>query len=141
MNNSVLPHLNAALNATSGVLLLLGLYFISRRHVRAHLTCMIAALIVSTLFLISYVTYHYQYGSMHFRGEGWVRPVYFTILITHVFLAVVIVPLVALTLRRALRGEFNHHKRIARWTFPLWLYVSVTGVIVYLMLYRLYPAT
>jgi len=108
--------------------------------VTAHLATMITALVVSTLFLISYVAYHYTYGSVRFTGQGVVRPVYFTILITHVVLAAAIVPLVLLTLRRALRGEYRRHQRIARWTLPLWLYVSVTGVIIYLMLYQLYPA-
>ena len=138
MNDSVLPHLNAALNAVSFVLLLAGFYFIRRRRVRAHVTSMSAALFVSVLFLVSYVTYHYNYGSVKFTGTGAVRPVYFTILITHIILAAVIVPLVVVTLRLALRGEYARHRRVARWTYPLWLYVSVTGVVVYLMLYRLY---
>jgi uncharacterized membrane protein YozB (DUF420 family) len=140
MNDSILPHLNAVLNATSFVLLVCGLYFILRGRVRAHRACMISALVVSCLFLISYVVYHAQYGSMRFKGQGFVRPLYFSILITHVVLAAAIVPLVTITLRRALRGDFIRHRRIARWTYPLWLYVSVTGVVVYLMLYRLYPA-
>ncbi|MGB8509331.1 MAG: DUF420 domain-containing protein [Pyrinomonadaceae bacterium] len=139
MNDSVLPHLNAFLNAVSCLLLLSGFYFISRRRVLAHRACMTAAFVVSSLFLVSYVVYHYNYGSIRFAGQGFVRPLYFTILITHVILAVVIVPLILLTFRRALRGEFAQHRRLARWTFPLWLYVSVTGVIVYVMLYRLYP--
>lgn len=139
MNDSILPHLNAALNAASFVLLVAGFYFISRRRVYAHRACMLAALVVSCLFLISYVVYHSQYGSMRFTGQGFVRPLYFSILISHVSLAVAIVPLVAVTLRRALRGDFRSHRRIARWTYPLWLYVSITGVVVYLMLYRLYP--
>lgn len=140
MNDSILPHLNATLNATSGVLLLTGFYFIRRRRVSAHLACMVAALAVSLLFLVSYVVYHYNYGSVRFAGQGFVRPVYFFILVTHVILAVVIVPLVILTVRRAVRADFGRHRRIARLTFPLWLYVSVTGVIVYLMLYQLYPS-
>ncbi len=101
---------------------------------------MVSALIVSLLFLVSYVVYHYNYGSVRFAGVGPVRSVYFFILITHVVLAIVIVPLVIVTVRRALRGDYSRHRRIARWTFPLWLYVSVTGVIVYLMLYQMYPA-
>ncbi len=141
MNNSVLPHLNAALNAISAIFLVAGFYFIIRRRITAHLSCMIAAFSVSTLFLISYLIYHYNYGSVRFTGQGWVRPVYFVLLITHIILAAVILPLIYLTLSRALRGDFGRHRRVARWTFPLWLYVSVTGVIVYLMLYRLYPAT
>lgn len=138
MNDSVLPHLNAALNATSGVLLLTGFYFISKRRINAHLACMVAALFVSALFLISYVIYHYNYGSVRFAGVGPARTVYFLVLVTHVVLAIVIVPLVAVTLTRALQGEYGRHRRIARWTFPLWLYVSLTGVIVYLMLYHFY---
>jgi uncharacterized membrane protein YozB (DUF420 family) len=140
MNDSILPHLNATLNATSFVFLVLGFYFIRRRNVTAHLSCMLAALAVSILFLVSYVIYHYNYGSVRFTGQGFVRTFYLTILLTHVVLAVVIVPLVVITLRRALRGDYARHRRIARWTYPLWLYVSLTGVIVYLMLYRLYPA-
>jgi len=139
MNDSILPHLNAALNAASFALLLAGFYFISRRRVYAHRACMLAALAVSCLFLISYVVYHSRYGSVKFTGQGFVRPLYFSILISHVTLAAAIVPLVVVTLRRALRGDFLRHRRIARWTYPLWLYVSVTGVVVYLMLYRLYP--
>jgi uncharacterized membrane protein YozB (DUF420 family) len=138
MNDSVLPHLNAALNAASGLLLLAGLYFIWRGRVSAHRACMLSALVVSGLFLISYVTYHLQYGSVKFAGQGVARPIYFFILITHVVLAVVIVPLVFVTARRALRADFARHRKIARWTYPLWLYVSVTGVVVYLMLYHLY---
>jgi uncharacterized membrane protein YozB (DUF420 family) len=100
---------------------------------------MVAALAVSVAFLVSYVIYHYNYGSVRFTGHGAVRQVYFFVLLTHVTLAVVIVPMVVLTVRRAIRGDFGRHRKIARWTFPLWLYVSISGVIVYLMLYRLYP--
>jgi putative membrane protein len=138
MNDSVLPHLNAALNAASGLLLLAGLYFISRRNVAAHRACMLSAVAVSCLFLVSYVVYHAQYGSVKFTGRGAARPVYFFILITHVLLAAAIAPLVFVTARRALRGDFARHRKIARWTYPLWLYVSVTGVVVYFMLYHLY---
>ena len=130
MNDSILPHLNAVLNLTSFVLLVLGLYFILRGNVTAHRACMISALIVSGLFLVSYVVYHAQYGSVRFKGQGFVRPLYFSILISHVTLAAGIVPLVIVTLRRALRGDFVLHHRIARWTYPLWLYVSLTGVVV-----------
>lgn len=140
MDYTLLPHLNAALNATSTILLICGLFFILRRMVRAHRACMIAALFVSTLFLISYLIYHAHVGSTRFAGQGFIRPVYFTLLITHIVLAVVILPLILLTLRRALKAEFTLHRRIARWTYPLWLYVSITGVIVYLMLYHLYPS-
>jgi putative membrane protein len=138
MNDSVLPHLNAGLNATSFVLLLAGYYFIRRGNVPAHRASMVAALAVSGLFLVSYVVYHYNYGSVRFTGQGLVRPVYFFILITHVVLAAAIVPLVVMTVTRAARGDFARHRRVARWTYPLWLYVSITGVVVYLMLYQLF---
>src|SRR5258706_7410501 len=137
---SVLPHLNASLNASSFLLLSSGYYFIRRQRVRADRNCQLAALTTSALFLISYVVYHLHHGATRFAGQGIARPVYFTILTTHTFLAVVIVPLVIVTVRRARRRDFQRHKAIARWTLPLWLYVSVTGVVVYLMLYQLYPA-
>ena len=132
---SALPTLNAALNATSAVLLAIGFVFIRRGQVRPHLTCMASAFAVSTLFLVSYVVYHYHAGSRPFTGQGWIRPVYFALLISHIVLAAVIVPLALTTLYRAWHGEFTRHRRIARWTLPLWLYVSVTGVIVYCLLY------
>ncbi len=135
----ILPHLNATLNAMSAVLLTAGYLFIRRKKVTAHKNCMISAFFVSLLFLISYLTYHYHVGSVRFMGKGWIRPVYFSILISHTVLAAAIVPLVLITLRRALKGRFDKHVRLARWTLPLWLYVSVTGVVVYLMLYHLYP--
>lgn len=138
MNDSVLPHLNAALNATSFLLLVAALYMIKRGNVQAHRRLMLSALTVSSLFLVSYVTYHAQYGSVRFTGQGAVRAIYFVILVTHVILAAAIVPLVIVTLRRALAGDFARHRRIARWTYPLWLYVSVTGVVVYLLLYHFY---
>ena len=134
-----LPHLNAFLNGTSAVLLFTGYSFIRARNVIAHRACQIAALIVSSLFLVSYLTYHYHHGSTRFLGVGFVRPLYFAILTSHTILAIVIVPLIFLTFYRALRGDFVRHRRIARVTLPLWLYVSVTGVIVYLMLYHFYP--
>jgi uncharacterized membrane protein YozB (DUF420 family) len=140
MDFSVLPHLNACLNATSGVLLFAGFYFIRRGRVNAHLRCMTSALVVSSIFLVSYLVYHAQHGSTRFLGQGLIRPVYFTILITHTVLAAVIVPLIIITFTRARRADFSRHKRIARWTFPLWAYVSVTGVVVYLLLYQLYPS-
>jgi putative membrane protein len=140
MDYSILPHINAVLNATSGLLLLIGFYFITRRRITAHLRAMTSALVVSCIFLVSYLVYHYNHGSTRFTGQGYIRPVYFFILLTHTILAAVIVPLVIVTLRRAWRGDFGRHRRIARWTFPLWLYVSATGVIVYLMLYQLYPS-
>lgn len=134
-----LPHLNAVLNTTSAILLLAGFRLIRLGRIRAHRNCQLSALVSSTLFLTSYLTYHYFHGSTRFLGQGIVRPIYFTILITHTILAVVIVPLIFVTLYRAVRLDFVRHKRIARWTLPLWLYVSVTGVIVYLMLYHIYP--
>ena len=121
------------------MLLVLGYFLIRRRSIRAHRACMIAAFITSVLFLISYLVYHYHHGATRFTGQGWVRPLYFMILITHTMLAAVIVPFVLVTLYRAARGRFVSHARLARWTLPMWLYVSVTGVVVYLMLYRLYP--
>lgn len=134
-----LPHVNAFLNATSAILLIAGYRFIRALRVDAHRKCQVAAFLTSTVFLVSYLTYHYYHGDTRFLGQGIVRPFYFTVLISHVILAIVIVPLILITLYRAARGDFIRHKRIARWTLPLWLYVSVTGVIVYLMLYHFYP--
>src|SRR5262245_35963310 len=134
-----LPAVNAALNASSAVLLATGYRFIRRRQVTAHKRCMLAACATSALFLLSYLTYHYQVGSMPFRGQGWVRSLYFTILISHTILAAVIVPLAILTLFRAWKADFNRHVRIARWTLPIWFYVSLTGVIIYVMLYQFFP--
>jgi putative membrane protein len=136
---TALPTLNACLNATSALLLLLGFYFIRQRNIQAHRACMGGAFLVSILFLISYLTYHYYAGSTRFTGQGTVRLVYFVILISHTILAAFVPFLAIITLTRALRGQYEKHRRIARWTLPLWLYVSVTGVIVYLMLYHLYP--
>jgi uncharacterized membrane protein YozB (DUF420 family) len=140
MSISLLPTLNAILNATSGVLIIIGFVMIRRKKVKAHRACMIAAVTTSIVFLISYVVYHSQAGATRFAGTGWSRPVYFTILISHTVLAITIVPFVIVTLRRALKGQFARHFRVARWTFPMWLYVSITGVIVYLMLYHIYPS-
>jgi uncharacterized membrane protein YozB (DUF420 family) len=137
---SYLPHLNAILNATCALLLFSGYSFIRAGRVAAHRTCQMAAVIVSVIFLASYLTYHYQHGATRFAGEGLVRPIYFTILISHTILAIVIVPLVGVTLYRALKADFVRHRKIARLTLPLWLYVSITGVIVYLMLYQIYPS-
>ena len=137
---SYLPHLNACLNGTSALLLFSGYAFIRQRNVNAHRTCQVSALIVSILFLASYLTYHYHHGATRFQGTGLVRPIYFTILTTHTILAIVIVPLVAITFYRAFRKDFMRHRRIARITLPIWLYVSITGVIVYLMLYQIYPS-
>ena len=135
-----LPHLNAFLNSTSALFLIAGYRFIRGGRTRAHRNCQVTAVFTSTLFLISYLTYHYYHGETRFLGQGIVRPFYFTILISHVLLAIVIVPLVLITLYRALQLDFIRHRRIARITLPLWLYVSITGVIVYLMLYHIYPS-
>lgn len=132
-----LPLLDATLNATTAVLVTVGWTLIRRGRVAQHRAVMIAACCTSTLFLISYLTYHAHIGSKHFTGQGTIRIVYFTILLTHTVLAAVIVPMVLVTLSRALRARFDRHRAIARWTLPIWLYVSVTGVIVYVMLYRL----
>lgn len=134
---SALPLVNACLNATSAALLTAGYVLIRRKRATAHRACMVSALVVSTLFLVSYVTYHALAGSRPFGGEGWIRLVYFPLLVSHIVLAAAIVPLVLATAYRALTGSFARHVRIARWTLPLWLYVSVTGVLVYWMLYRL----
>src|SRR6476620_3793040 len=142
----IFPHLNAALNALSGLFLISGFFFIMRTKVREHHFCMLSASIVSALFLISYIahhavrTYYFGLGPTKFTGEGIIRPVYFTILTSHTILAALVAPFVVWTLIRALKGNFDGHRKLARLTFPVWLYVSVTGVIVYLMLYQLYPA-
>jgi uncharacterized membrane protein YozB (DUF420 family) len=132
-----LPGVNAALNATSAVLLSIGWWLIRRGRVQQHKRVMIAAFSVSVAFLVSYLAYHAQVGSVRFTKEGPIRILYFSILLTHTVLAAVIVPLVLISLSRGLAGKYARHRAIARWTMPLWLYVSVTGVIVYLMLYRL----
>jgi uncharacterized membrane protein YozB (DUF420 family) len=132
-----LPALNASLNAISFVLLVTGYYFIRKKQRRKHRACMIAALIMSTLFLTSYVIYHAQVGSVPFQKTGWIRTVYFAVLIPHVILAALMVPPVIITASRGLSGKYDKHRRIARWTLPVWLYVSITGVIVYVMLYRI----
>jgi uncharacterized membrane protein YozB (DUF420 family) len=131
-----LPALNASLNAASGILLATGWTFIRARRVQAHRACMISAFTLSSLFLISYLVYHAQVGSVPFTRQGFVRAVYFTILITHVVLAAVTLPLAVITLSRGLKGRFARHRAIARWTIPIWLYVSATGVLVYVLLYQ-----
>ncbi len=141
MSVSDLPFLNAVLNATSAILLLIGRLFIKRDNRLLHRKIMLSALGTSTLFLISYLAYHSIHGSQHFQGSGIARPVYFLILGTHTILAAAVVPMVLLTLRLALRGEFSKHRALARWTFPVWMYVSVTGVVIYLLLYRIFPGT
>jgi uncharacterized membrane protein YozB (DUF420 family) len=132
-----LPTVNATLNATSAVLLSMGYYFIRRKRITAHRRCMLFASVISTLFLCCYLVYHYQVGSVRFTGTGWIRLFYLAILISHVILAALILPLALVTLSRAWKARFEKHKRIARWTLPIWLYVSVTGVLIYWMLYRL----
>ena len=137
MDISTLPSLNAALNTISAFLLTLGYIFIRQRAIKAHTMCMVSACVSSTLFLISYITYHAHHGVTHFTGEGISRFIYFAILTSHTILAVVIAPLAIVTLYRGLRGRFAKHVAIARVTLPIWLYVSVTGVLVYWMLYHL----
>ena len=132
-----LPALNASLNGTAGVLLLWGYVLIRQGHRAGHKRCMLAAIVTSALFLTSYVVYHANVGSKPFPGHGPIRLVYFAILISHVFLAATVLPLALITAARGLAGRYPAHVRIARWTFPIWLYVSVTGVVIYLMLYRL----
>ncbi len=132
---SLLPAVNAALISASALLLIAGYLFIRRKKIAAHKFCMLSAFTTSALFLVSYLAYHYQVGSVPFQGRGWIRGVYFTVLISHTILAAAVVPLVLVTVARALKGSFERHKRAARWTLPIWLYVSVTGVLVYWMLY------
>jgi len=135
LDTAALPTVNATLNGASALLLAAGWVAIRRRNVAAHRALMLTAFAVSSAFLISYLYYHSQVGSVPFTGTGWVRPLYFTILISHIILAAAIVPLALVTLLRAWRAQYDRHRRIARITLPLWMYVSVTGVIVYLMLY------
>ena len=137
---AMFPAIDASLNGTSAVLLLVGRRFIKRGRMAAHRAVMIAALTSSSTFLACYLYYHWHVGSVHFQGQGWSRPVYFSILISHTILAAAIVPMIIVTLSRALRERFDRHRAIARWTYPLWMYVSVTGVIVYFMLYHLFAA-
>lgn len=142
----IFPHLNAALNALSSVFLIAGFYFIMRRQISRHRACMITACTVSAIFLASYLTHHairtyyFGIGPTKFTGEGLARPVYFTILTSHTFLAAIVAPFIIWTLIRALRGKFELHKKMARLVYPVWLYVALTGVAVYIMLYQLYPA-
>ncbi len=142
----IFPHLNAMLNATSGLFLLVGFYFIRTKQIAKHRACMLTAAGVSAIFLACYLTHHalrsyyFGIGPTRFTGEGLIRPIYFTILTSHTILAAVVTPFVLLTLWRGLKGQYDKHKKIARLVFPVWLYVSITGVIVYLLLYQLYPA-
>lgn len=140
----IFPHLNAVLNATSGCFLIAGLYSILTRRLHAHRFCMLAACTISALFLVSYVahhsvrTYYFGLGPTRFTGEGLARPIYFTVLTSHTILAATVAPFVVATLYRALKGRFDAHQRLARLVYPVWLYVSLTGVVVYLMLYQIY---
>jgi len=137
---NLFPALNASLNGASAVLILVGRAFIARNQVARHRACMIAAVITSSLFLAGYLYYHAHVGSVRFPGQGFARALYFVILISHTILAATVPPLVLTTLVFALREKFDRHRRLARWTYPIWLYVSVTGVVVYIMLYRIYGA-
>ncbi len=142
----IFPHLNAILNAASGVCLLFGLYFILTIQVRRHRAAMLTASIISAIFLVSYLshhalrTYYFGLGPTRFTGEGIARPIYFTILTSHTILAALVTPFVLAVLWRGLQGKFDSHRRLARLVYPVWLYVSITGVIVYLLLYQIYPA-
>lgn len=140
---SIFPPIDATLNGTTAILLAIGHRFIKRRAVGKHRAMMIAAFAVSSVFLACYLYYHFHnyqlhIGSVHFRGTGWIRPLYYSILISHSVLAAVVVPMILTTLAAALTNNFDRHRRLARWTYPIWMYVSVTGVIVYLMLYKLF---
>ena len=140
MTFSDLPALNACLNALSAVFLTAGYIFIRRKNQRAHRNCMISALVTSALFLVSYLTYHFTVQKItRFVEPAWFRPVYLAILLSHTLLAVAVLPLVLVTLRRAVKQRFELHKKIARWTWPIWMYVSVTGVLIYLLLYQIFP--
>ena len=140
MSLSDLPAVNACLNGLSAIFLTAGYYFIRRQNKVAHRNCMISAFVTSTIFLACYLTYHLSVKAVtKFPGQGWVRPVYFSILISHIILAFLIVPLVLVTLHRAVKARFDLHKKIARWTWPIWMYVSVTGVVIYRMLYHFFP--
>ena len=136
-----LPTVNALLNATSGTLLFLGFLQIRKKNIVVHRRLMLAACGASVLFLISYLTYHALAGATRFAGTGWSRPIYFTILISHTILATAVLPLAIVTVWRGLRDQNARHRAIARWTFPIWIYVSITGVLVYLMLYHVFPST
>ncbi len=145
MSITDLPVVNACLNGASAVFLGLGYYYIRRKNQVAHRNCMIVAFVLSTLFLACYITYHSYLGYVLHKGPtvfkepAWFRPIYLTILFTHTVLAVTIVPMALITLHRAVKGRFELHKKIARWTWPLWMYVSVTGVVIYLLLYQIFP--
>jgi uncharacterized membrane protein YozB (DUF420 family) len=135
---SIFPPLDATLNGTTAILLMVGHGFIKNGAVAKHRAMMIAAFFTSSIFLACYLYYHFHVGSVHFRGQGWSRPLYFSILISHTVLAVVVVPMILTALTFALTNRFERHRRLARWTYPIWMYVSITGVVVYLMLYKLF---
>ena len=139
MNIHLFPPINATLNGLSAVLLTLGFIFIKRKNIPAHRACMIAAVVSSALFLACYLDFHYHVGDIRFLGDHFWHVIYLIILIPHVTLAIVIVPMVIITLSRGLRAKYDRHRAIARWTYPLWMYVSVTGVLVYFMLYQWFP--
>lgn len=139
MSYSDLPAINAGLNGLSAVLLTIGHAFIRRGRQTAHRNCMIAALVSSAVFLTCYLIYHAHAGRTVFKDPAWFRPIYLSLLLTHTALAIVILPMVIITASRALRARFEAHRRIARWTWPLWMYVSVTGVVIYLLLYQIFP--
>lgn len=139
MSFSDLPAVNATLNGLAAVCLTAGFVFIRQGNRAAHRNCMLTALLLSVLFLICYITYHLKAGRTVFQNPAWFRPIYLTLLLTHTVLAVTIVPMIIITASRALRERFDAHKKIARWTWPLWMYVSVTGVIIYLLLYQIFP--
>ena len=132
-----LPALNATLNSISTILLLVGYYYIRRREIERHKLAMLLAFLTSCLFLVSYLVYHYSAGSVPFTKQGWIRPVYFMILISHILLAATVPVLAGITLFRAWKGDFTKHRKIAKWTWPIWMYVSVTGVAIYVMLYEI----
>jgi len=134
-----LPHVNAAFNGVTIVFLTFGFYYIRSGNRQRHKACMIGALVASAAFLVTYLIYHFNSGLAKFGGEGIIRPIYFSILIAHVLIAVVITPLVPVTVYRALKGQFDKHKRLARWTWPLWMYVAVSGVVVYAMAIHIFP--
>ena len=136
----VIPPFLAILNTTAATLVSLGYFFVRRKNVTAHRVCMVSALLVSTVFMVFYLYYHAKIGNIPFAGVGAVRPVYFSILASHVILAAVLFPLVLITAGLVIRGHTSYHRRIARWTLPIWLYVSITGVIIYLMAFHLYVA-
>jgi len=135
-----LPHFHVSLNASVTVILCLGYYFIKTDNPYAHRNCMIAAMTISAVFMISYLTYHANVGYIPFKGQGMIRPFYFTLLASHVILAAVFIPMISVTAFRAIKGDFYKHSRIARWTFPVWLYVSVTGVLIYFLVFHIYAS-